>query len=174
LQEATGPQVPRQVEPEPVIGARKGSECPADLDGLLDHRQGLLIGADVLRERGQLIVGATQRRARIPVLAVPEEPFELAVEVGRSAEQPGAELLELLLLEQEVLADLAVEEPDRVHGQVESRALAKIGGPELLVGPAHVVVGLLQLDEGPLHLGIRRLERRIGALQCAVGVGLDG
>ena len=51
---------------------------------------------------------------------------QLAVEVGGRLQQPVAQLLELVLLEQEVLADAGVERLDRLDGQVVPRLH---GGP---------------------------------------------
>ena len=64
-----------------------------------------------------------------------------------------------MLLEQQILADLAVEELDRVHGQVEPLALADVGLAQLGVG----------LDDPPVGGG----EGVVGPFQLAVGPGLD-
>ena len=71
-----------------------------------------------------------------------------------------------MLLEQQVLADLAMEELDRVHGEVELLPLANVRRLELLIGASHVLVGLLQLGIGQKHAVI-------GTLELTVGTGLD-
>ena len=102
-----------------------------------------------------------------------QEFFEPSVEVGRPAEQLAPELAELLLLQQQIFADLAVEQLDRVHGQVEPLALADVGGLELGVGPGDVLVGLPQLGVGLDDPLVGGGEGVIGPFQLAVGPGLD-
>ena len=57
----------------------------------------------------------------------PQPLLQLGVEVGRPAEQLGAQGLERLLLHEEVVADLAVEQPDRLQGQAEPLPLPRVG-----------------------------------------------
>ena len=61
--------------------------------------------------------------------------LELAEELARPVQQPGAQRGELGLPEQEVLADAGVELPDGLHGEVEPGLLAVPGGREVVVGP---------------------------------------
>ena len=59
-----------------------------------------------------------QRPPRGQVRLLAQQGPELAVEVGGRLQQPVPQVLELLLLEQEVLADAGVERLDRLDGQV--------------------------------------------------------
>src|SRR5262249_36728387 len=63
-----------------------------------------------------------------------EEFLQLPVELDGLLQQLVAQVLELRLLEQDILADSGVEGPDRLLRQVESFPLAIVGRPQLLVG----------------------------------------
>ena len=85
------------------------------------RRQGRLLVADLVRQLGQLEVGIRQRPPRGHVRPLVQQGRELAVEVGRRLQQPVAQVLELLLLEQEILADPGVERLDRVRRASDSK-----------------------------------------------------
>ena len=102
-------------------GPRLGRQRLAGGQDLPVGRQGVLLAADLVRQVGQLEVGLRQRPPRRQVRLLAEQGTELAVEVGRRLQQPVAQVLELLLLEQEVLADAGVERLDRVRRQLVPR-----------------------------------------------------
>ncbi len=85
------------------------------------RRQRVLLAADLVRQVGQLEVGLRQRPPRRQVRLLAQQRAELAVEVGGRLQQPVAQILEFLLLEQEVLADAGVEGLDRFHRQFVPR-----------------------------------------------------
>ena len=89
--------------------ARRAARCTASASSLRPTLRGQV---------GQLEVRLRQRPPRGDVGLLAEQGSELAVEVGRRLQQPVAQLLELVLLEQEVLADAGVEGLDRLDGQV--------------------------------------------------------
>ena len=82
------------------------------------RRQRVLLAADLAGQLGQLEVRLRQRPPRGEVGLLAEQGAELAVEVRGRFQEPVAQLLELVLLEQEVLADAGVERLDRLDGQV--------------------------------------------------------
>ena len=88
------------------------------------ERRGLV--ADLRRQLAELEVRIAHRHARGAVGLILEQAFELAVEVGRALQQLVAQRLELLGLEHQVVADLAVEQLDRLHRQVEPLLLAPL------------------------------------------------
>ena len=65
-------------------------------------------------------------------------------------QQLGAELVELLLPEQQVLADLVVKQLDRLDRQVEPLVLAVAGRGELLITPGDFVLGGNELGVGDI------------------------
>jgi hypothetical protein len=67
--------------------------------------QGILLAADLVGQVGQLEVGLRQCPVRRQVRLLAQQGTELAVEVGRRIQQPVAQVLEFLLLEQEILTD---------------------------------------------------------------------
>ena len=69
-----------------------------------------------------------------PVGLLAEQGAELAVEVGGRLQEPVAQLLELVLLEQEILADAGVERLDGVDRQLVPLLDAGVGGAEVGVG----------------------------------------
>ena len=73
------------------------------------RRQRVLQAAHQAGQRGHLKVRTCQRKPRGRVRLPAQERPQLAVEVGGRPEQPVAQLLELVLLQQEVLADAGVE-----------------------------------------------------------------
>ena len=75
---------------------------------------------------------SARREARS--VSLPSRAPELAVEVGGRLQQPVAQLLELLLLEQEVLADAGVERLDRLDRQLVPLLDAAVGRGQLGVG----------------------------------------
>ena len=79
-----------------------------------------------------------------------EQALERAIELGRTPEQPVAERLERVGLEHEVVADLAVEELDRLHRQVEPLPLPLAGRLQVGIGPGHPGVGQREIVVGPL------------------------
>ena len=116
-----------------------------------------------MRELAHLVVGASQRQPRVPVGLPPQQPLQLAVELLCPAQQLGAQRAELLLFEQQVLADAGVEHADRFLGQLEPCPLALVGGRQLVVGAGHLRVGDGQLGVGRVQVGIRPgLDRQHG------------
>src|SRR5262249_36492597 len=77
-------------------------------DLLMAHQCPLLL-ATLPRQRGQLEAGLTQRPPRFPIGLILQERHQPVVEVARRLEQPVAQRLELLFLEQEVFTDARVE-----------------------------------------------------------------
>src|SRR4051794_6388265 len=100
-----------------------------------------LFAADLGRQLGDLELGpghgAARSRVRLPL----EHRPELAVELGSGAQEPVAQLLELWLSKQEVLADPGVERPDGVDGQIVTSPDLLVGRPKSGVGPAYLVMG---------------------------------
>ena len=78
-------------------------------------RQGVLVAADLARQVGQLEVGLRQGPPRGDVGLLPQQGAELAVEVRGRFQEPVAQLLEFLLLEQEVLTHAGVKRLDCVR-----------------------------------------------------------
>ena len=74
-----------------------------------------------------------------------EQAFELAVEYNRVAQKAVTQLLELVLLEQKVLTDIAVEAPDRLGGEIKPLPLALVGCLQVSISPGHPGVGDRQL-----------------------------
>ena len=105
------------------------------------RRQRILLPADLLGQVGQLEAGLRQRPPRRQVGLPAEQGPELAVEVGGRLQEPVAQLLELVLLEQEVLADAGMERLDRVDGQVVPRLHGGLGAGHLVVGDGQCPVG---------------------------------
>ena len=163
----------RQVQLDRVVGVRLLAEYAADVDRLPEHVQGSRGVADAEGEPPQFLVGAAERRPRFLVLPILEKSLELAVEIRRAAEQFGTQRLELLLFEQQVFADITMEQLDRLHGQVEPLMLPDVGGLQLVVGPGHVLVGLLELEVGLDDACIGRGQGVVGPFQLAIGPGLD-
>ncbi len=85
------------------------------------RRQGVLVAADLARQVGQLEVGLRQGPPRGDVGILAEQGAELAVEVRGRFQEPVAQLLEFLLLEQEVLTHAGVKRLDRVRCQLVPR-----------------------------------------------------
>ena len=108
----------RPTSTSPRAGPRLGRQRLARRQHRPVRRQGVLLAADLGRQVGQLEVGLRQGPPRSDVGLLAEQGPELAVEVGRRFQEPVAQVLELLLLEQEVLADSGVERLDRVDGQL--------------------------------------------------------
>ena len=106
------------------------------------------------RELAHLVVGASQRQPRVSVRLPSQQPLQLAVELLCPAQQLGAQRAELLLFEQQILADSRVEHPDRLLGQLEPCPLPLVGGRQLGVGAGHLRVGDGQVGVGRLQVGI--------------------
>ena len=96
--------------------------------------QCVFLAADLVRQVGQLEVGLRQRPTRRQVRLLAQQGTELAVEVAGRIQQPVAQVLELLLLEQEILADPGVERLDRVRRQLVPRLHRRARFAELAVG----------------------------------------
>ena len=94
------------------------------------RRQGVLVAADLARQVGQLEVGLRQGPPRGDVGLLAEQGAELAVEVRRRFQEPVAQVLEFLFLEQEVLTDAGVERLDGLDGQVVAGLDLGVGGRE--------------------------------------------
>ena len=115
------------------VGRRFGRQRLAGGEDLPVSRQRVLLLADLVRQVGQLEVRLPQRPPRGQVRLLAQQGTELAVEVAGRLQQPVAQVLELLLLEQEVLADAGVKRLDRVRRQlVPPAARTRLG--ELAVG----------------------------------------
>ena len=86
-----------------------GSDASARARKHFRCRQHFLGPANQTGQRGHLKVRARHAKPRGRVRFLAEECPELAVEFRRRIQEPVAQLLELVLLEQEVLADASVE-----------------------------------------------------------------
>ena len=150
------PRVPLGRGVRPQLG-RQGHP---QLQAPPQRRQRLGLRADLGRQLADVVVRLPQRRARVPVGLALEHVLQPLIEVARAAEQPGPQAVELLLLQQELLADPAVERLDGLERQVESGPLARVGEPEVVVGDAGIPVGQLQLE--------------VGRDEGGIGAGLDG
>ena len=117
-------QAPGHIEPGLDVGVGHRGQLPTDRQPLLVSLQRRDLVADLRGQIAELEVGIPHRHARGPVGLILEQAFELAVEVGRALEQLVAQGLELVGLEHQVVADLAVEQLDRLHRQVEPLLLA--------------------------------------------------
>ena len=160
---------------------RHGREAAADVDFGLDvrprlgrqrlaggedlpvSRQCVFLAADLVRQFGQLEVGLRQRPTRHQVRLLAQQRPELAVEVAGRGQEPVAQVLEFLLLEQEVLAHAGVERLDRVRRQLVPRLHRRARLAELSVGfvqrRVRVRLSLQRLSQpGVGH----RLDRRHG------------
>ena len=86
---------------------------------------------------------------------------QLAVEVLGRPQQPVAQLLELVLLQQEVLADAGVERLDRLDRQVVPRLHRRLRAGQLVVGGGQRPVGVPLPGQRPGDLGLGlRLHRQ--------------
>src|SRR5262249_60557151 len=81
---------------------RLGRQRLAGGEDLPVSSQCVFLAADLVSQVGQLEVGLRQRPTRRQVRLLARQGTELAVEVGRRLQQPVAQVLELLLLEQEI------------------------------------------------------------------------
>ena len=120
-QHGDGRQAAADVGLDLRIGPRFGRQRLAGGEDLPVGRQRVLRAADLVRQLGQLEVGLRQCPTRRQVRLLAQQGTELAVEVGRRFQQPVAQVLELLLLEQEILADAGVKRLDRVRRQLVPR-----------------------------------------------------
>ena len=102
----------------PSASARFG-QPPAHRQRLPVAGDRLLRRADLARQLGQLGVRLPQRPPRTPVGLARELALQPLVELGRVLQQPVAHRLEVVVLEQDVLADPGVERLDRLQRQVE-------------------------------------------------------
>ena len=136
-----------------LVGPGPGGQLAAHGQRLEVSVQGLVLRPDRVQQATELVVRPTQRLARLFVGLVLEQTEQLVVVLLRVAQQPLAQLLELGLLQQDVLADAGVELADRLHRQVEP------GG--------HALAAWSSAWPGPER---RRFVRRA---QVAVGPGLD-
>ena len=138
------------------VGIRLGRQGQTQLQPALERRQRLGLRADLGRQLADVVIRLPEGRARAAVGLTLEQVFEPLIEVGRAAEQLGSQAVELLLLEQQVLADPAVERLDRLQRQIEASPLSCVGEQEVAVGVAGALIGLGQVEVG-------RLERCVGA-----------
>ena len=97
------------------------------------ERLGLV--ADFARQLGQLDIGLAEGRPGFAVRLALEQFFQPPVEIGRAFEQLGPQAGKFLFLHEQVFADFAVKELDRVHREAESLLFPQVGGLELGVGP---------------------------------------
>ena len=102
-------------------GRRLGRQCLTRRQHGTMSRQSVLVAADLACQVGQLEVGLRQGPPRGDVGILAEQGAELAVEVRGRFQQPVAQLLEFLLLEQEVLTHAGVKCLDRVRCQLVPR-----------------------------------------------------
>jgi hypothetical protein len=126
-------------------------------------RQRVLHAAYPAGQLGQLVPRRQQRPPRGRARLAFQQGGKLAVEVGRRLQQAVPQPLELVLLEQEVLADAGVERLDRLDGQLVPlldppvrRGLAAERRHELVVlAPQRAVRGGLHGDRRgrPAHDG---------------------
>ncbi len=114
------------------------------------RRQGILVAADLARQLGQLEVGLRQRPPRSDVGILVEQGAQPAVELRRRFQEPVAQLLEFLLLEQEVLTHAGVKRLDGLDREVVAGLDLGIGGSE----------GAVLVREGEIGPGLHRQHRR--------------
>jgi hypothetical protein len=98
------------------------------------RRHPLLLPADLGREVRQLEVRSRQGATRGRVRLLAEQRGELAIELGGRPEEPIAQLLELVLLEQEVLAGARVKGLDRLDRQVLAGLHGGLGAAQFGIG----------------------------------------
>ena len=141
-------------------GRRLGRQCLTRRQHSTMRRQGILGAADLARQIGQLEVGLRQRPPRGDVGLLAEQGAELAVEVRGRFQEPVAQLLEFLLLEQEVLTHAGVKGLDRVGCQLVPRLHRRARFGELAVGfiQGRVRVRFSRQRRGQPGIG-RRLHR---------------
>ena len=148
---------PKLVEDGRGAGPRPRRQLDADGQRLAGDGQRLAPVTDVGGQPRQFLVRPCQRPPRLGVGPVGERRLELDVEVGRAPEELGAEAFELLLLQEQVLARLAVVEPDRVHRQPDPLALADDRVAQILISPG-LADGVVRRAERPDRQ--RQQERR--------------
>ena len=87
----------------------------------------------LLGQLGQLEVRLRQRPPRGEVRLLAQERAELAVKIRRRLQEPVAQILELLFLEQKVFAHAGVECLDRIDGQIIAGLDLGVGGRQISV-----------------------------------------
>ena len=117
-------------------------------------REGVFLAADRSGQVSDLEVGLQQCPPRGEVGLAPQQGPELAVEVAGRLQEPVAQVLELVLFEQEILADAGVEGLDRLDGQVVTGLHRGLAAGQFGVGIGQVGLGLR------LHGQHRRQARR--------------
>ena len=139
------------------LGPRLGGEFAAHRQDRAVRGQCVRVASHLRGEAGQLEVRRRQRPTRGQVGLLAEQGRELAVEVGGRLQEPVAQLLELLFLEQEVLADAGVERLDRLDGQLVPCLHGGLGAAQFVIGRGQrdVGPGLAAQRLGDLGLGLR-------------------
>ena len=90
-----------------------------------------------------------------------QQALQLAVERRPHRAGAGPQLLELVLLQQEVLADAGVVPPDRLDRQIEPLALSLVGRLEVGVGPVTLALAMPRSTLACRQLGVGpRLDRQ--------------
>ena len=137
-------QAPADVDLGQGAGPRLGRQRLTRRQDRTMRRQGVLVAADLARQVGQLEVGLRQGPPRGDVGILAEQGAELAVEVRGRFQEPVAQLLEFLLLEQEVLTHAGVKRLDGLDGQVVAGLDLGVGGQKrgVLVRQGSVGPGL--------------------------------
>ena len=122
---------------------------PPDLQRFPQDGQRLRRFPDLIRQVAELVIARGQQLPG-PCIRLPfQQLFHVPIECGGLLEQPGPQILELLVLQQHVLTDAGVESADCLPGQLEPLLDLDLFRGQLDVFDLQRGVGRLRLDQPP-------------------------
>ena len=139
---ADGRQAAADVDRRRRVGPRRRPPAPRARQHPRCAASASSVAADLARVSSATSKFACRQRPPRGQVRLPaQQRPELAVELGGRLQQPVAQLLELVLLEQEVLADAGVEGLDGLDGQIVAGLHRGLERRQLGVGRGQAVVG---------------------------------